>query len=184
MKLIRENFQTPNLEIINIQIKLLEITNKLDVKTKEFSDIIRMILEFQDEDGSFKMIDTYQVESNIRQDFCHYPTYLCTVLLIKSYLYDKKSVDSIKLNKALDNCCNRNLWGHGYEGLESQLKTMKLFYECGIKEFLNYNYNQKFSNMIDEIINNYKKRIKDEDYTYGFGNYKNEIKEIVELYEK
>lgn len=183
MELIRENVNNANLEKLNAQIKYLEGALKLKVESKEFADLVKMILEFQDNDGSFKMLNTYQVESDVRQDFCHYSTYLCTAILIKSYLYNKDSVDLEKLNIALANCCYIDFWGHGYDGLDFQLKILKLFYKCGVKEFLNYCCNQKFNEMIIAIIDGYEERIKNENYSFGFGNYEKEIKEIVKLYE-
>lgn len=183
MELIRENEENANLDKLNMQIKYLKNAIKLGNESKEFTNIIQKILEFQDKDGSFKMLNTYQVESDVRQDFCHYPTYLCTALLIKSYIYNKESVDLEKLNMALANCCHKDFFGHGYDGLDFQLKIMRLFNKCGVKEFLNYSCNQRFNEMIISIIDSYKEKIKNENYSFGFGNYEKEIKEVVKLYE-
>ena len=52
-------------------------------ETPDFTDCdwienLDVIIDFQDEDGSFKLFDSYNIPSDARVDFCYIPTYICT----------------------------------------------------------------------------------------------------------
>lgn len=168
------------------EIKLLEEYVQCDVESKHYTQILEEVINFQDFDGSFKVIDTYKVPSDIRVDFCHYPTCLCTAILIRAYTKNHSLVDETKFALALDACCHRGLLGHGYEGLKWQIDVMKIFINSGLKEFLEKypNKDSKFVQMIYSVIESYKKRIKMKNYAYFWNeNYEADISFIADTIE-
>ncbi len=116
-------------------------------------------------------------------------TFICTSMFIKAYLANptwfEKNIGIRALKKALRRCDKTYFWGHGYEGLEVQLKTMKMFFKNGLNSFLkSYSWMDKaFAHMIKEIMDDYYERRRYRKYGFGFGNYKSEIKEVIKLYE-
>ena len=80
----------------------------------------------QDDDGSFKLFDSYRIPGDARVDFCFIPTYLSTAILMKACLTDPEKFNQRHedaLRKGLLSSCARNLTGHGYEGLKGQVES-------------------------------------------------------------
>ncbi|MDR2674408.1 MAG: hypothetical protein LBC18_05955 [Opitutaceae bacterium] len=101
------------------------------------------LLAFQDSDGSFKLLDSYKVESDARVDFCHVPTYIGAAILMRRWLdlkRDGKSADEEDTRKrlaaALKASCHRNLRGHGFDDFPRQLDALDIFIKGGLKAFL------------------------------------------------
>ena len=169
---------------------LLENIKDISVTDKQFKNIIIFISTFQNINGTFDLVNREDVPKDTRVYLCDEPTYICTSLYIKTFINDKKwfeeNIGFNKLDKALNICCKLGLRGHGYEALETQLTTMKMFLNNGLKQFLrNYsNLNHGFSNMIKYIINDYKEMKKANNYNFGFGSYEKEVEEILSLYEE
>lgn len=97
------------------------LDEKTDSNNSQWMENLNTILDFQDEDGSFKLISTYEIPSDARVDFCHEPTYICTAILMKAYLTGdsalKEKVET-SLVQGLEMCCMRSLYGHGYDSLQ------------------------------------------------------------------
>ena len=90
----------------------------------------KTIIDFQDDDGSFKLFDTFKIPSDARVDFCYIPTYLATASLMKAYLSDPESFtekETLALSDGLKMSTARNLRGHGYEGLKGQIEAVNIF---------------------------------------------------------
>ena len=116
------------------------------------------IIDFQDEDGFFNLLDTKKIPSDARVDFCYMPTYICTAILIKAYQTDEYLIEDREvLYKALKACCGRKLRGHGLEAEEDFKKVLRIFSECGIEEFLVQNgemvpeFTEMFEGQFEEV---------------------------------
>ena len=123
----------------------------------EWSRNLTAILDFQDDDGSFKLFDSYDIPSDARVDFCHFPTYICTAALMKAYLTDPSSFtlrERSALSKGLKASCARNLRGHGYDAFKGQIEALNIFIEAGLREFIDLypDFCLEFSVMISKII--------------------------------
>lgn len=81
MKLSRLNkFDIDKLDgMLSAMIRLLEEESYADLTFEE-------LCAFQDKDGSFKLLDSYEVPGDVRVDFCHTPTYIGSAILMKKYL--------------------------------------------------------------------------------------------------
>lgn len=150
-----ENANISSLESIRIYLRNL-LYEEARPDNKEWLGQIAEVIDFQDTDGSFKLLNTYEVESDIRVDFCHVPTYLCTAILIKAYMADSGILgeDGEKvLHKALDACCYRELRGHGYGAKEEQIAALQMFRKAGIVAFLTEyaGISERFSEMMERI---------------------------------
>ena len=104
-----------------------------------YAAAVREIMDFQDEDGSFRFLDSYELPSDCRVDFCHMPTYVCTAILIKAFLTDPALLEGREQEifpKALKACCVRGLRGHGYEAEEKRREVQEILDRAGMREFI------------------------------------------------
>lgn len=138
-KIIRQNHNTPNFDTLQGNRELLmAFLDHIAVNGDECNDVIRAIIEFQDERGGFSLLDSYRVESDARVDFCYMPTYICTAILMKAFILDcdvMTGKDDV-LKSALSACCSRGLAGHGYDSLKGKIEALKVFMKGGLREFL------------------------------------------------
>ena len=121
------------------------------------------IVAFQDNDGSFRMLDSDRVEADARVDYCYMPTYVCAAIIMKAYMTDEDILDGKEsvLERALRACCNRKLRGHGYECLKGQLEALNIFAQGGVREFMLYHTDicPEFTNMMTEIVTELRHKI-------------------------
>jgi hypothetical protein len=146
LTLRRYRFDSPDNPGPDLLLKMNEslrtCLRELDFSQAAHREILSSILEFQEEEGSFRYFDSWKVSSEIRVDFCYTPTYLCAALLMKYYLYlcagPEAAPPEIKtaLAKALQASCGRELCGHGYEGVAGQIEALRIFIGAGLGEFL------------------------------------------------
>lgn len=159
-------------------------------KDDGWTENFNAILDFQDSDGSFKLLDSYKVPSDARVDFCHMPTYICTAILMKAYMTDSQAFTSKEesaLSNGLEMSCARNLSGHGYEGLRGQIDALNIFMKAGLNEFLDLHPDicPKFSNMISKISSKFNDMESQGNFLGSWGeSYENEIKAINEYFSK
>lgn len=186
MHLVRRDHNKPNIHILDQSIRFLN--SVLDETPCASIEEIAEIINFQDTDGSFKLLDSYEVESDARVDFCHMPTYLSTAILMKAYLRDSKCLygkEQSILVPALTMCCARGLCGHGYDDLSGQIEAMRIFLRAGVQEFVS-RYPamcQKFSMMINSIVDKYRAYIAEGNFVFYFGeNHEKDFREIVEYF--
>ena len=133
------------------------LSEETDFNDNEWVCNLNAIIDFQDEDGSFKLFDSYSIPSDARVEFCHLPTYLATATLMKAYMTDPESFtikETSALSKGLKMSTARNLTGHGYEGLKGQIEALNIFMKAGLNEFLDLHADlcPEFSEMMGGII--------------------------------
>lgn len=142
------------------------------------------IINFQDQDGSFRLINTYEIESEARVRYCYYPSYYCTGILMKAYLANKDyftGKEDCILPQALKFCCGRGLKGQGYDDLSQQIEIMDYFISCGLREFIEKtDFCPEFTKMIRFIVNDYRQCIEKRKFVFYFGeNHEADFKRIV-----
>lgn len=116
---------------------------------QDWVDNLEAILEFQDEDGSFRLVDSYKIPMDARADFCHIPTYICTAILMKAYMTEKVIFDNTAeqiLRKALYRCSEIRIRGNG----------MEFFEQADISGFLKHHHDlcHRFSRIMDKHYRN------------------------------
>lgn len=159
-------------------------------KYDNWNENLEIILDFQDADGSFKLLDSYNVPSDARVDFCHMPTYICTAILMKAYITDSSkftSKEEAALSKGLKMSCCRNLSGHGFESLQGQINALNIFMKAGLREFLDLypDFCPKFSKMIENIKSAFQKMESEGNFFGCWGeSYETEIRAINEYFSK
>ena len=150
-------------------------------------DCIKEIIDFQDDDGSFKIIDSFDVPSDARVDFCYIPTYICSAILMKTHLLAPGLSDDIgqALIKSLELCCGRQLKGHGYEAFEGQLNALTIFRYGAVREFLSAypDICPDFYRMIKDLIKDLRRRCETGEFSGPWGeNYEQAIIDLVEYF--
>lgn len=180
VRLERQSSTDPDVRELDEMLKALRryLDEELFVASTWFPDI-HTILEFQDEDGSFKLVDSYEIPSDVRVEYCHKPTYICAGILMKAYMSGLYVGDA--LAKGLAACCHRDLMGHGYDGFVSQVETLQMFMQCGLREFLKCHRElcPAFAQMMERILESYRCREKQRDFKADWErDFEQEIREI------
>ena len=80
MKMKRQNAGNPDFGKLNEMIAAM--WGLLD-NPSDSALTLEGLLAFQDKDGSFKLHDSYEVESDARVDLCHTPTYIGAAILMR-----------------------------------------------------------------------------------------------------
>jgi gamma-glutamylcyclotransferase (GGCT)/AIG2-like uncharacterized protein YtfP len=143
-----------------------------------------ILLDFQDSDGSFKLLDSFNVPSDARVDFCYMPTYIAAAFLMKVYMTDPSEFtleEKDALSKGLKISTARNLTGHGYEGLKGQIEALNIFMKAGLNEFLDLypDLCPEFSGMIKELISKFEEMELEGKFSGPWGeSYEEEIRSI------
>ena len=131
LKLTKLN--NPNDEKLNEMISALKdfLNEKVDSNNTQWMENLNAILDFQDDDDSFKIFSTYEIPSDARVWYCHEPTYICSSILMKAYLTadsNLKQKIETPLMHGLEKCCMRGLRGHGYGALKGQIDALNIFF--------------------------------------------------------
>lgn len=160
------------------------LDEEADFTDNNWSENLKTILDFQDEDGSFKLFCSFNIPSDARVDFCYMPTYLATASIMKAYLSDPKSFtenETLALSNGLKMSTARNLRGHGYEGLKGQIEALNIFMKAGLNEFMDLHHGlcPEFSEMIDKIVSAFADMEAQGKFTGSWGeSYEDEIRVI------
>ena len=190
LKLTKLN--NPNDEKLNEMISALKdfLNEKVDSNNTQWMENLNAILDFQDDDDSFKIFSTYDIPSDARVWYCHEPTYICSSILMKAYLTGdsilKQKIET-PLMHGLGKCCMRGLRGHGYGALKGQIDALNIFMKGGLREFmdLHQDLNSKFTEMILNIMVEFDAREEQEAFKGPWGeDYKEDILKINEYFAK
>lgn len=168
MKMItlkRQNHNEPEFDELfamlgDLKDFLTEDANPADIL---WNKNIAAILDFQDDDGSFRLFDSWKVPVEAAVDFCYMPTYLCSAILMKALMSCPQAFtqkESITLKNGLEVCCGRNLRGHGFEAFKGQIEALNIFFDAGLREFIDLypDLCPEFTAMIEEITTVFKDR--------------------------
>ena len=187
MKMIKlEKQDEPRFDEFSRMLCELEefLDKEADFTDKDWSENLKTILDFQDDDGSYKLFCSFNIPSDARVDFCYIPTYLATASLMKAYLSEPESFtekEITALSDGLKMSTARNLRGHGYEGLKGQIEAVNIFMKAGLNEFMDLHHGlcPEFSEMIDKIVSAFADMEAQGKFTGSWGeSYEDEIRAI------
>jgi len=141
-------------------LKLLKET--LDDVTVLTNEEIELLINYQDEEGSFRLTNYKGYQGDVALDCYWYPSYLIALILVNLDLCGKVKLDETKMKKALDFCSSHYFKGHGYDSFETQIKVATLFAKNNFKVFANkYEYASKNTiNLLDNLSAYYRELIK------------------------
>ena len=184
LKLTKLN--SPSDRKLNEMISALKdfLDEKADSENTQWMENLNAILDFQDDDDSFKIFSTYDIPSDARVWYCHEPTYICSSILMKAYLTadsNLKQKIETPLMQGLGKCCMRGLRGHGYGALQGQIDALNIFMKGGLREFIDLypNLNSGFTEMILNIMVEFDAREEQEAFKGPWGeDYKEDILKI------
>ena len=181
IRLFRQSYVSCDYKKMDILVRKLEILlENLNAKNAS-NEIAIEIIKFQDDNGGFNLLDTYNVPTDIRVMYCYRPTYICSAILIKLLMFNCKVENKI-LNKALNVCMGRRFKGHGTSAVKEQVKNVNIFIMEDIYKFLdaNKNINLQFFQMINDITNLYEEYLQNGTTIFDFNHdFKDEFKSIV-----
>lgn len=164
------------------------LNDEVDFRDANWKENLNAIIDFQDDDGSFKFFDSYKIPSDARIDFIYTPTYLCTAILMKAYMSDAESFTlnaKSALTKGLKMSCAKNFRGHGYDAFKGQIEALNIFIKAGIREFIDLHPNLclEFTEMIENITSTCNDKIIRSDFTGPWGeSYEDDIKSVMEYF--
>lgn len=121
MKYTLKKFKERNLDFKEMDNQTEVLQKLLDREPNE--EVLRAIMDFQEENGNFAYIDPQGAPSDARVDFYYTPTYLCTATLMKSFLQGiPKGIGAAELEdslrRGLKASIGRKFEGHGIHGVE------------------------------------------------------------------
>ncbi len=153
MKLIRQDYMKPNFEELDNMIKYIDELYDLSLQNRLTYKELDMLLSFQDNDGSFKLVDSYSIESDCRIYYCDYPTQVITAIIINELLKNNVLISQKRLNLALERCIYKSLCGHGYDYYIYQKKIYNLFIDANVLEFIKKPIcsNKKFISVFNKL---------------------------------
>ena len=168
---------------------MLSSLNKLldtdaDNKNKYWSDSVRELIAFQDENGSFNLLDSFQIDHDSRFEMCVYPHHMATAVLIRALLESPESGEDHlipALRKALSVAEKLGLVSHGYDSQEGTLRCVNAYFRGEIKEFLRRypDLCPEFTDMIKNAIEYIVRQHQEEKYYGDWGiDYREKIVEI------
>ena len=126
--------------------------------------LMHELMILQKEDGSFSVIDDYQVDADIRICYVYEPTYYATAAMMfiqtldNSHLTDKEKT---ALVKGLAFAEGRNLAGHGYEATRQQLQALQIYKKAGLYDWILQfgDTAPSFTAMVKMIIGHYREAL-------------------------
>lgn len=190
-ELIRQNYRKPDMDAIDVMRDALEelIYDESEMTAEEKIQLISKITDFQDRDGSFNLLNSFQIESDCRVYYCYEPTYICSAILIKMLLDAPELMPEnicLILEKALHVCCNRGLNGHGYDSLKGKNNALKYFIQADVKTFLSKypSISYEFADMFRKLEKEYVSRVENQAF-YGDWNknYEDDIRYIEDYFQ-
>lgn len=131
MYLRRLNTARPDFKILDEMLKALD--SLLDERDSEVT--LEELIAFQKQDGSFSLFEPGKIPREAVVDFVNTPTYIASAALMKEYLKGNKGVAD-PLKEGLAYICNTGLQGHGYDGLRTEIYSLKIFIRGGLRQFL------------------------------------------------
>lgn len=141
-----------------------------ECEISELQDFTERLIEDQDNDGFWGLVDPEQTPSDARVDFYYMPTYYATAILMRYLIDHPEDVDGIEnfkecLAKGLKASTERGLKGHGYENIEGVIEAMKIFCTAGLPRFIGIypDLCTEFSAMIEVILTFIKNSIENND---------------------
>ena len=167
MRIKKQNASNPDFGVL----RELTVAMRTLLDNPDRSELtITELLSLQDIDGSFKLLDTYEVPGDVRVEFCHTPTYIGAAVLMREVLSGRGDFADA-LVKALEACMHRKLEGHGYEAEDGRMDALNTFIKGGLRAFLETQHElcPGFHQMIHNILHEYNSAIRLKNTLRGWG---------------
>lgn len=192
INLIRQDHKHPDLKDLCRMKRALEdfLRQSPAPNDPTWHETIMEIVQFQYEDGSFNLLDSYNIESDCRVEFCHEPTYICTAILMKALLADEGILtgkEDVIMGRAMKMCCARRLQGHGFDDLKGCVDAMKYFILGDAKKFLQKypDICREFTDLFFDVGKSFPVRVKKSAFTGDWGeNFETSIRAIAEVFDE
>ena len=160
LNLVKQEASKPNFKILDENLKeIKDIYNSINLNDCTGKELFEELMSFQDEDGSFKLINTFQIDKDARIEYCFLPTYYITAIMIEAYLIKEDYYPGLKdvLSKALVVCTYRGL-SNGEYMTDEYKENFEIFNKKGVKEFVKAYPNLcfEFTKMMKYFIDFYK----------------------------
>ena len=176
-------------ELFNMILDLKDFLGEdADLNSQNWNKNFNTVLDFQDPDGGFKLLDMDKMPFEAKIDFCFMPTYICSAILMKAFMTDSEAFtlkEKSSLSKGLEKSCAINLKGHGYEAFKGQIEALNIFMKAGLKEFLDLHQDlcPQFSEMMAKIIAKFQKMESEGDFLGPWNeSYEEDIKSVNEYF--
>ena len=156
MKLKRQSVENTNIkeleEIVQMLMELLE--------EKETSNELEDLYSFQEQRGSFSLLDSEEIPYDIRVEYINIPTYIGTSILMKEYLKGNEDLKD-RLIKGLNFTVKTRLTGHGYDADRTRIDSLKILNKGRLSDFLEKEREiyPLFHNMVHNILHSYKSNL-------------------------
>lgn len=173
----------------NTKRNIFEKLWQIDIKNVEECQLVaNEIIAFQAVDGTFGLVDDpRKIPSDAHWDFIQEPTIICVAILmkIKNPAIEEQAEFHSALKRGLSVLTRSRLEGHGYDALSSQIKAMKYLIEGNLKKYLydQQSISKQFGKMTSDILKQYRTMLENNETCYGFANYYDDIKEVLDLYD-
>ncbi len=141
------------------------------------------IVEFQNEDGAFNIMEEGNIPSDAYVDFFKYPTVLCSAIMMKAVLLfpDEYSRFVPNLSKALLAISKMGISGSGYDCMSVTLDFLSVYCDAGLRFFIDKypDVQPEFTNRIVSIASSLRNDIENKKFIFDFNNdYENEIRSV------
>ncbi len=127
---------------------------------KEREKIAAVLQSLQREDGSWRVIENLNIDSDARIEFAYLPTYYATAALMYLQNADGDQNEPIRecLERGLGFAILRKFAGHGFECIQGRLDALSIYKEAGMYPWMRkYGENYpEFSSIIRNINNGYR----------------------------
>lgn len=173
LTLIKQDHMDPDYDYMTAALEDLKafLQEDVDLSDDDWVAGFIQILQFQDPNGGFSLLDSDILRRKDRDEFCLKPTYLCAAILMKTYMFNHRILVGRErmFVRALIACCDGSFSGFGYDVAYS-LEVLSIFKEAGLREFLMYHSDlcPSFSELIQDFADSLKDR---EEFGFfaGFG---------------
>lgn len=96
LTLKKQDHKNPDLDELYRMFSDLEnfFNEEINLNDENWNKNFNIILDFQDSDGSFKLVDSFKIPNDSCIQHCYTPTYICTGILMKAFLTDSSAFTS------------------------------------------------------------------------------------------
>ena len=156
----------------------------------EMQSFLTELLKYQKEDGSFSTIESYRCDGDIRVAYAYMPTFYATASMMYVDLHSESGLTRHEMEaliKGLKFAIGRQLVGHGFDGTDSLIKTLRIYAKAGMYKWINVRLEEgeEFKSVVDRHYKEFVKCVAEErtisDWNRDFSE---EFKREIEDYEK
>ena len=160
LNLVKQEASKPNFNVLDSNLEeIIKVYKSINLNDCIGKEMFEELMAFQDEDGSFKLVNTFQIEKDSRIHYCFLPTYYITAIMIEAFLTSENYYPGLieYLKKALLVCTYRGLSNGDYMGDEYRDNYM-IFANKNLNEFVNKypDLCPEFTKMMEYFIEIYK----------------------------